>query len=130
MDDGYLRERADDFTDLGRRVLSHLQSQRKDVVEYPDQTILVGEEIAAAALAEVPEGKLVGIISARGSRNSHVAILARALGIPTVMGVKGMNVVDIAKKELIVDGYYGQFMSVPAIACVKNTSASPMKKNN
>ena len=53
---------------------------------YPDKTILVSEELSPAMLGEVPEGKLVGMVSVLGSSNSHVAILARAMGIPTVMG--------------------------------------------
>ena len=108
MEDAYLRERADDLRDLGRRVLSHLQSNKHTTNNYPEKTVLVGEEVTASALAAVPEGQLVGIISTQGSKNSHVAILSRALGVPAVMGTKGLNVAEIDGHELIVDGYYGQ----------------------
>ena len=91
MDDPYLKERAADIKDLGRRILSHLQSATDSDNQYPENTILVGEEITASVLAEVPEGRLVAIVSGTGSSNSHVAILARALGIPTVMGVNGLS---------------------------------------
>ena len=114
MDDEYLKERASDFRDLGRRVLAHLQAIKPKVIDYPKNTILVGEDVTAAALAEVPEGCLKGIISIEGSHNSHVAILARSLGIPTVMGAQGMSLKHIASKLLIVDGYFGQVYVAPS----------------
>ncbi|MDX2346723.1 MAG: phosphoenolpyruvate--protein phosphotransferase [Legionella sp.] len=116
MKDDYLRERASDFRDIGRRVLAELQSSQAIEITYPKRTILVGEEVSAAALAEVPEGQLVGVVSAKGGNNSHVAILARALGIPTVMGVRGFKPEGLARRAVIVDGYYGHvFISPPKI---------------
>lgn len=114
MEDDYLRERASDFRDLGRRVLAQLQWTQREAIAYPKRTILIGEEVTAAALAEVPEGQLVGVVSAKGSNNSHVAILARALGIPTVMGVRGLKVELLSRRAIIVDGYYGQVYVSPA----------------
>lgn len=116
MEDEYLREKASDFRDLGRRVLSHLQKKQVAEITYPKRTILVGEEVSAAALAEVPEGCLKGVVSARGSTNSHVAILTRALGVPTVMGAQGLRVDSISKRAVIVDGYFGQVYVSPSKA--------------
>ncbi|RUR16788.1 phosphoenolpyruvate--protein phosphotransferase [Legionella septentrionalis] len=112
--DEYLRERASDFHDLGRRVLAELQSSQQEEIVYPRRTILVGEEITAAALAEVPEGQLAGVVAAKGSNNSHVAILARAMGVPTVMGVRGLHVEQLSRRAVIVDGYYGHVFISPA----------------
>jgi len=114
VDDPYLRERAVDFKDLGRRVLAHLQAGRPIVMDYPEQTILVGDEVTASALAEVPEGKLVGVVCTEGSHNSHVAIIARAMGVATVMGVTQLSVGQIEGKELIVDGYCGHVYISPS----------------
>jgi phosphotransferase system enzyme I (PtsP) len=114
MEDDYLRERASDFRDLGRRVLAELQWSQRQEIAYPARTILVGEEVTAAALAEVPEGHLAGVVSARGSSNSHVAILGRALGVPTVMGVRGLKLEHLPQKALVVDGYYGQVHVSPS----------------
>lgn len=114
MDDPYLRERATDFKDLGERVLAHLQARGHTTSVYPKKTILVGDEVTPSALAEVPEGRLAGLISAKGSGNSHVAILARALGVPTVLGVSGLDITQLDGKELIVDGYYGQVYISPS----------------
>lgn len=115
MEDAYLRERAADVKDLGRRVLSHLQSRgpRRDR-EFPDQGVLIGEEIVASDLAEVPLDKVVGIVSAEGSSNSHLAILARALGIPTVLGVTDLPVTVLEGAEVIVDAYQARLFVAPS----------------
>ena len=114
MKDDYLRERASDFRDIGRRVLAQLQSSQQDEIHYPRRTILIGDEITAAALAEVPEGQLVGVVSAKGSSNSHVAILARGMGVPTVMGVRGLNIEKLSRRAMIVDGHYGHVFVSPS----------------
>lgn len=114
MEDSYLRERASDFRDLGRRVLAALQWSQHEEIVYPKRTVLIGEEITAAALAEVPQGCLAGVVSAKGSNNSHVAILARALGVPTVMGVRGLKLESVSRRAIIVDGYYGQVHVSPS----------------
>ena len=114
MQDAYLRERADDLRDLGQRVLAHLQVQQHQKIDYHEHTILLGEEITPSALAEVPQGMLAGIVSVRGSKNSHVAILARALSIPTVMGVQGLDLAEAEHQNIIVNGYSGQVYLRPS----------------
>ena len=114
MKDPYLRERAADIKDLCSRVLFYLQD--KDVVktDYPHDTILVSEELTAAMLADVPKEKLRGLVSVKGSGNSHVAILARTMGIPTAMGVVDLPYRQLDGRELIIDGYNGQVYSSPS----------------
>lgn len=122
MDDAYLRERASDVKDLGRRLLAYLQEERKQNLVYQDNTILVSEELSPAMLGEVPEGKLVGLISVLGSGNSHVAILARAMGVPTVMGVVDLPYSKVDGIELIVDGYHGEVFTNPSAELRKQYS--------
>lgn len=114
MEDAYLRERATDVKDLGRRVLSYLQEGNHNNTEYPSNTILISEELSAVMLGEVPHDCLAGLVSAQGSSNSHAAILARALGIPTVMGVVDLPWQKISGKTLIVDGNLGLVYSSPS----------------
>ncbi len=108
MDDSYLRERAEDVRDLGRRILTHLQEKPTRGAKYPKNTVLIGEEISASMLAEVPPKSLAGVVSVRGSSTSHTAILARALGIPAVLGVEDMRVAWVDGMEIIADGYSGR----------------------
>ena len=107
MEHSYLKERAVDVKDLGTRVLAYLQAASHEVKTYPSHTILVGEELTATSLGEIPREKLVGLISVRGSGNSHVAILARAMGVPTVMGAIDLPYARLQDRELIIDGYNG-----------------------
>lgn len=108
MDDPYLRERAVDIKDLGLKVLARLQEKEPRRTTYPERTILVGEELTTPMIMAVPRDQMCGIISVKGSSNSHMAIVARALGIPTVVGVVGLRLGDLEQKNVIVDGYQGQ----------------------
>ena len=114
MDDPYMRERAEDIKDLGRRILRFIQKGRHNPPPYPEKTILVGDEITATMLAEAPIERLVGVISAKGSSSSHVAILARALGIPAVVGLKDLPVARMEGQSLITDGYNGRVYVSPS----------------
>ncbi len=114
MEDAYLRERAGDVRDMGRRILMRLQAGKPPRCDYVPGTILVGEEISAAQLAEVPAGCLAGVVSARGSSSSHAAILARALSIPAVMGVRDLPVGRFEGRELVIDGYRGRLYVQPS----------------
>jgi len=114
MDDAYLRERASDIKDLGRRLLGYLQKARTQSLTYAKNTILVSEELTPGMLGEVPVEKLIGLVSVRGSGNSHVAILARAMGIPTVMGVVDLPYSKVDGIEMIVDGYHGEVFTNPS----------------
>jgi phosphotransferase system enzyme I (PtsP) len=107
MESPYLKERAVDVKDLGSRLLEYLQQANHEPIAYPEKTILIGDELTASMLGDLPREKLVGLISLRGSHNSHVAILARGMGIPTVMGAKDIPFTQVENSELIVDGYSG-----------------------
>lgn len=109
MEDRYLRERAEDVRDLGRRIFSKLISEGPaEARKFPANTVLVGEEITASMLAEVPIKRLAGVVSVRGSSTSHVAILARAMGVAAVMGVSDLPVGRVDGRKIIVDGYTGR----------------------
>ncbi len=114
MHDPYLRERASDVQDLGSRVLAYLQESAQKERVYPDNTILVGEELTASVLGDVPHDKLAGLVSVRGSGNSHIAILARSMGIPTVMGVVDLPFTKLDGRKMIVDGYHGYVYCDPS----------------
>jgi phosphotransferase system enzyme I (PtsP) len=113
MTDSYLRERASDLEDLGRRVLSYLQTAEPSRKKFPDNIVLVGEDLSAASFASVPIEKIIAITSVKGSRNSHLAILGRAIGIPTVMGAVDLPWSNLDGKEAIVDGHNGNIIISP-----------------
>ncbi len=114
MEDSYMRERGDDVRDLGRRILMHLQQDAPADTDFSENTILVSEEVTPSMLADMPMDRIIGVVSVRGSRTSHVAILARALGLPTVMGAEDLPVRHIDGREVIVDGYSGRVYLSPS----------------
>ncbi|MGD8710444.1 MAG: phosphoenolpyruvate--protein phosphotransferase, partial [Ectothiorhodospiraceae bacterium] len=116
MEDSYLRERASDIRDIGRRLLMRISMVGDDQRSIPQNAVLVGHEVNATQLAEIPQGRLAAVVSATGSANSHVAILARALGIPAVMGVEDLKAPSLEGKDLVVDGYTGRVYVQPTRA--------------
>ncbi len=114
MEDPYLRERASDIRDLGRRILSYLQKTQRSRTEFPEQVILIGDELTPANLGEVPPRSLVGLVSIRGSKNSHISILARAMEIPVVVGAVDVPYLQMDGIEVIVDGYQGLVFPNPS----------------
>jgi phosphotransferase system enzyme I (PtsP) len=113
MEDPYMRERAVDIVDLSNRILNNILKQESDLTaEIPDEQacILVAQEVSAPMLAEFPRERLAGIISIKGSNNSHAAILARAMGVPAVMGLQRVSISALTAKALFIDGYSGEVM--------------------
>lgn len=113
MEDSYIRERVTDIRDIGQRVLGNVVAKELARRALPDELILVAEEVTASMLAELPRDKLVGICSVKGSNNSHAAILARALGIPAVMGVEELPLNNLDGRKTIIDGYSGHVFFNP-----------------
>ncbi len=118
MEDPYLRERGADVKDLGLRVLAYLQDIRSRKTQFPKNTVLVGHEVTPSMLANIPPEYLKGIVSVRGSGTSHVAILARALDIPAVMGAVDLSIADLDGQSMIVDGFYGEVFLNPSAQLV------------
>ncbi|WP_371186381.1 phosphoenolpyruvate--protein phosphotransferase [Thalassotalea maritima] len=113
VEDAYIRERATDIKDLGNRVLLHLQENEAQHIAVPDDMILVAEEVTAALLAEFQQSQIRAVVSLRGSTNSHAVILARALGIPAVVGLGQMSLASFRNQQAIVDGYSGEVYLSP-----------------
>ncbi|MDQ8936935.1 phosphoenolpyruvate--protein phosphotransferase [Acinetobacter rudis] len=113
MEDDYLRERVADLKDLGRRILASLQEADSSHKELSSDSIIIGEEISTAALVELPVGKIAAIVTSEGAANSHMVIVARALGIPTVVGVTELPINTLDDVELIVDAYQGRVFVNP-----------------
>ncbi len=108
-EDPYLSARAEDIRDLGQRVLHRLRAAPLHALEpAAARCVLAAEEMSVAHLAAVPPEQLAGIICLRGSALSHIALLARAMGIPAVMGLGDRPLGRFEGNLIIVDGYRGQ----------------------
>jgi phosphotransferase system enzyme I (PtsP) len=114
--DPYLRERLHDLEDLGhrlmRQLMGHDHAPSRD--QLPDNAILVARAMGPAALLDYDRKRLRGLVLEEGTANSHVAIVARALGIPAVGEVE--NAIGIADPgdAIIVDGTSGSIYIRPS----------------
>ncbi|MDP2359083.1 MAG: phosphoenolpyruvate--protein phosphotransferase [Beijerinckiaceae bacterium] len=113
--DPYLRERLHDLDDLANRLLHQLTGQAlvAPPESLPDNAILVARSMGPAALLEYDRKKLRGLVLEDAGGSSHVAIVARALGIPTVGDVA--NVTNLLEQgdAIIVDGTAGEVQIRP-----------------
>jgi len=114
--DPYLRERLHDLEDLGHRLMRQLtgQDHAPSREQLPDNAILVARSMGPAALLDYDRKRLRGLVLEEGTANSHVAIVARALGIPAVG--EATNAVGIADSgdAIIVDGTSGSIYFRPS----------------
>ncbi len=106
--DAYLRERAADIRALGKRIVGHLLDKTDSTTIGDGPIVLVGQCLSVLDIGKVKRDNLVGIVTAEGSAFSHIAIVARALGIPAVVGVQGPPLAYLDGHELVVDGDAGQ----------------------
>ncbi|PMR67620.1 phosphoenolpyruvate--protein phosphotransferase [Halomonas heilongjiangensis] len=111
--DRLLAERAADLRDVGRRVLGILC--RVEAPEPPDHPyILVTDDVGPSDVARLDTSRVRGLLTARGGATAHSAILARALGIPAVVGA-GQRVLTLENgTELILDGERGRVTPAPS----------------
>jgi phosphotransferase system enzyme I (PtsI) len=106
--DTYLRERAADVRDVGRRVLSSLiEREGPDGPEIPDGAIVVAEELLPSVTARLQLDRVRALVTERGNKFSHSSILARSLGTPAVAGVPDAALRIKTGDRLIVDGVAG-----------------------
>ena len=88
LPDETLAARAADVRDVGARIARIVGGR---TIELPDRpSIAVADDLPPSVAAEIPDGRLLGVALERGSATSHAAILARGLGIPAVVGVRGL----------------------------------------
>jgi phosphoenolpyruvate-protein phosphotransferase len=104
---GYLGARADDVLDVRTRVVAHLQGTAVPGMPERDHPfVLVADDLAPADTAGLDPTLVVGVVTREGGPTGHTAIIARSLGIPTVVACRGCD--DLVDGELVVvDGIEG-----------------------
>jgi phosphocarrier protein FPr len=102
-----LAGRAADLRDVGKRVLHLLVGHSDTKVDVPAESIIIAEDVSPSETASFDRTKVLGICTTMGSATSHVAILARALGIPAVAGIDPLALELPAGTRVIVDGDAG-----------------------
>ena len=114
LDDPYLRERAADLQDIGKRWLKNLlEIKINDFSNLEPNTIVVTKDLTPSDTAQIDLENCVGFITEIGGKTAHSAIMARSLELPSVVGVKGV-LGEVKDGELVVmDGETGEIFLEP-----------------
>jgi len=115
LHDALLAERAADLRDIGRRVLAQLCGV-KDSAEPEQPYVLVMAEVGPSDVARLDPARVAGIVTAQGGATAHSAIVARALGIPAVVGAGAAVLLLETGTPLLLDGQRGRVVVAPAEA--------------
>jgi phosphotransferase system enzyme I (PtsP) len=117
--DPILRERAHDLDDLARRLLRHLSGDSGAARILPHGTVLVARAMGPAELLDYGRDKLVALLLEEAATTSHVAIVARSMGLPMVGSLNGITDSVRAADLIVVDGEAGEVHLRPAPDIVK-----------
>ncbi len=114
MEDSYLKGRAADIRDVGRRVLRNLLGkERETLATLKEEVVVVAHDLSPSDTASMHKEKVIGFVTDMGTKTSHTAIMARALEIPAVVGLKNIIQEAQALDTLIVDGSQGSVVINP-----------------
>ena len=115
LNNDLLAERANDIRDVGMRVLRILTGVEATEIKYPHNSVLVAEDLTPSDMATLDRERVVGFCTLAGGATSHVAILARSMGIPAIAGA-APRVLDLADgTPVILDGTQGTLrLNAPA----------------
>lgn len=111
-DDAHVRERAGDLEELETRLLQGLQRGQAAASIDPN-SIVVADRLTAADIIRFSRLGVLGCVSVRGGRTSHVSIIARALGVPAVVGADGILDAVSDHDRVILDGHRGRVIVQP-----------------
>ncbi|WP_337153836.1 phosphoenolpyruvate--protein phosphotransferase [Pseudomonas protegens] len=113
LDSTLLAERAVDLADVGQRVLKLILGVQEHALSLPDQAILIAEQLTPSQTASLDTAKVLGFATVGGGATSHVAILARALGLPAICGLSS-RVLSLANgSRVLLDADRGELHTDP-----------------
>lgn len=122
LKDHLLAERAADLRDIGERVLAVLCNV-PDVVEPKEPYILIMHDVGPSDVARLDKERVAGILTAVGGASAHSAIVARALGIPAIVGA-GAGVLNIeSNATVLINGDNGDFVIGPEASLIEHAIA-------
>ena len=119
MTDPYLRERAADIEDIGRRLLENLDERGHAAAAIPEVAVVLSPALDPSLAAYLSTQKAAAVATTRGGASGHGVILARSLGIPTVVGIEDLLDKVHAGDEVILDGTSGMLFVHPSREVVR-----------
>ena len=113
MDDEYMRGRAADVKDVSGRILNILCGVVQGGVDSDVPVLLAADDLAPSETIQLDKSKILGFVTSFGSSSSHTAILARTLGIPSVVGLGDQLDPIYEGRQVVVDGSTGAVIIDP-----------------
>ncbi len=114
MDNEYMRERAADIKDVTDRVIRNLTGiGKKDIATIEAKVVIAAKDLSPSDTAQMDKGKVIGILTDDGGPASHVAIMARALEVPAVVGLGNITEQLKTGDEVLMDGDEGYVFIKP-----------------
>lgn len=107
MDDAYMKERAADVRDISERLISILSNGQDRNFSAEEPVIIMAEDLAPSETVQLDKNKVLGFVTAKGSTNSHTAILARTMNIPAVINIGVELKPEYDGMLACVDGFTG-----------------------
>ena len=115
LEDAYLRERASDLKDISRRLIRNLIGATAAGTAFlEDPRVLVSEDLTPSDTASLDRSKILAIATETGGQTSHAVIMARASGVPAVVGVRSLTEGLNEGDTLLVDGFEGLVIINPS----------------
>ncbi|MDQ6793833.1 MAG: phosphoenolpyruvate--protein phosphotransferase [Chloroflexota bacterium] len=127
VDDEYMRERAADLRDVGRRVVGLLSGRRPPQLHRPDGSIaiLAADDLDPSIVAVLRPELVAGVVLSGGATNGHAAIVARALGMPLVLGLGDGLDPSLDGARAVLDGATGRLVVEPDERDLSHAPSSP-----
>ena len=114
MDDAYMQGRAADVKDVSSRILGILCGVVQGGIDSPVPVLLASDDLAPSETIQLDKTKILGFVTSFGSSSSHTAILARTLGIPSVVGLGDQLDPLYEGRQVVVDGGTGVVIVDPS----------------
>jgi len=114
-----LAERAADLFDVGQRVLKLILGVRDQTMELPEGAILIAEQLTPSQTAGLDTRKVLGFATVGGGATSHVAILARAFGLPAICGLPAQVLTLANGTHVLLDADKGELQLDPDLAAIE-----------
>ena len=117
FEDEYLRERQADLVDIRNRITKILLGiEEKEPDAVSDEMVIVAKDLAPSDFAKMDLSKIIGFVTEKGSKTSHVSIMARSYGVPAVVGVEAIFTKVKNGDAIIIDGEAGTVLLNPTAA--------------
>lgn len=113
MDDEYMRARSVDVLDVSDRVIQILAGVGEVSIDSEEPVILLADDLTPSETIQIDKSKILGFVTVHGSANSHTAILARSMNLPSIVNTDVEILEEYHGKMAVVDGFSGEFVIDP-----------------